>query len=374
MALTTPTIKEIQSNIINDLEIKLGQTIPFLSKLVFRILAYALAGVWIILYKYGVDQFNQRFAQLALDFYLVLLGEIIGVVRQPATTWKGEAEFTSTTTGTLQPNTQLVNNNTGVVYLVTEAATLISGTVTIKLVSTTGGEIGNLDVADVLTFVSPPPGVADTAEISLITIVGEDLEDLEVYRQRVIDGYQKKPQGGALADYELWAEEAPNVINAYPYAGSDPAEIDVYIEVDNQTDGIPTAAQRTATLAYINFDPITGKATRRPVRAIVSVLPISRSAYDVEVIGLTPDTADIRSAIETGLSALFLSKENYIQGLSISRNDTISRSEAQSIVQAVAQQNEATVSNVIVRKSGTIIDLDVLDPGEKAKKGNVTYV
>lgn len=374
MALTTPTIKEIQGNIISAIEAETGQTVPIFAKTVFRILSYALAGVWIILYKYGSDQFNQRFVQTALDFYLEIHGELVKITRQPATTWDGEADVESTTTGTLPPNTQLVNNNTGVVYLTTESTTLFVGTVTFKLAATEGGEIGNLNISDVINFVSPLPGLEDFATVSSIISAGEDEEDIEIYRQRVLDAYQKKPQGGALADYEQWAEEAPNVINAYPYAGSNPSEVDIYIEVDNQTDGIPTSSQLTATLAYINYDPITGKATRRPVNAIVNVLAISRSTYDVEIIGLSPDTPDIRDDIDDALTDLFLQKENYIQGLAIQRNDIVSRSETLALVQQIAADAGSALSNVIVKKSGTIIDLDVLDPGEKAKLGVITYV
>jgi uncharacterized phage protein gp47/JayE len=315
MALPTPTLLEIQAIIVSDLETKFSQTIPLLPKAVWRIVALIIAGVWIILYKYGSDAFKQRFPQTANDFWLEILGQLLNVFRQAATTWEGQGEVESTTTGTLPPGTQFINNNTGQVYLTTTEKILSVGTLTLDLKAGEGGALGDLQIGDIINFVSPVPGLAETVEITLTSVDGEDIEDIEVYRRRVLDAYQKKPQGGASSDYEQWAEEAPNVINAYPYPGVKPSEVVVYIEVDNQTDGIPTAPQLAAALAYINFDPVTGRATRRPVTAEVSTAAISRRVFDVKIVGLSPDNAENRAAIEATLTEYFLEKEMYILGL-----------------------------------------------------------
>jgi len=374
MALTTPTIKEIQTNIISGLETKFGQTVPILEKAVWRVLALILAGVWIVLYKIGSDAFKQRFVQTANDTSLQILGELLKVFRQAATVWEGEGEVESTTTGTLAPGTQLVNNNTGTVYLTKTQATLIVGTVTLELKAGTGGAAGDLQIGDIINFVSPIPGLADSVETTLITIAGEDQEDIEVYRRRVLDAYQKKPQGGASADYEQWSEEAPNVINAYPFVGALLGQVNVYIEVDNQTDGIPTAPQLTATLAYINFDPETGKATRRQTGAEVFTLAISRRIFDTEIVGLSPDTAENKAFVEAAVIAHLLTKEPYIEGLSITRNDAITRSGVQTVIQLVVDSIGATISNVNLEESGAPVDLEILGEGEKAKSGVITYV
>ena len=374
MALTTPTIKEIQTNIISGLETKFGQTVPILEKAVWRVLALILAGVWIVLYKIGSDAFKQRFVQTANDTSLQILGELLKVFRQAATVWEGEGEVESTTTGTLAPGTQLVNNNTGTVYLTKTQATLIVGTVTLELKAGTGGAAGDLQIGDIINFVSPIPGLADSVETTLITIAGEDQEDIEVYRRRVLDAYQKKPQGGASADYEQWSEEAPNVINAYPFVGALLGQVNVYIEVDNQTDGIPTAPQLTATLAYINFDPETGKATRRQTGAEVFTLAISRRIFDTEIVGLSPDTAENKALVEAAVIAHLLTKEPYIEGLSITRNDAITRSGVQTVIQLVVDSIGATISNVNLEESGAPVDLEILGEGEKAKSGVITYV
>lgn len=368
MALPIPTIKQIQAQIIADIEAETGQSVPILKKAVFRIMAFAFAGAWIILYKYGTDQFKQRFVQTANSFWLPLLGELVNIFRQSSTTWEGEAEVISTTSsGTLNAGTQLVNNNTGIVYSVKQSVALFVGTVTFTLRALEGGAIGNLEIADVIDFVSPQPGLDNTATTSQIDTPGEDQEDLEVYRQRVLNEYQKKPQGGALADYQSWSLEAANVINAFPYADPTPGLVNVYIEVDNQVDGIPTASQLLAVEDSINFDPITGRADRRPVTAEVTARAITRVLFTVEVIGLSPDTVDNRTAIDSAIQELFSQKEPFIQGLSITRKDSITAAETTSIVQQVAAALGATISSVNTKLLGSGINLYILGEGEMAK-------
>ncbi len=369
MALSTPTISEITANIVADIEAEYGQTIPILAKAVFRVWAFIQAGVFIILYKFGTEQFKQRFVQTANETFLALLGDQVGVVRIPAQIWAGTGSVPVTTTGgVIQAGTQLVNNATGIVYIVTPSkAIILSPTETMTLQSTVGGDISNLVVNDEITFVSPQPGIGDTVTITIVSQEGADIEPIEQYRQRVLDRYQKQPQGGALADYELWAEEAVNVINAYPYAGTTPGTVEVFIEVDNQTDGIPTAPQLAAALASINFDPVTGRATRRPVTAEVTTEAIVRTTFVVEVQTLNPDTPDIREAIDDAVEDLFLDKEPFIQGLSIIRRDTITNAETTSIVSTVASANGSTVNNVVTKEGGVPFALRTLGQGEKAK-------
>ena len=369
MALSTPTINEIAANIVSDIDTQYGQTIPILAKAVFRVWAFIQAGVFIVLYKFGTENFKQRFVQTANETFLAILGEQVGIIRTPAQIWKGTGTVPVTVTGgVVQAGSQLVNNATGAVYVVNPSKAIVATpTETLTLQSAVGGDISNLSVNDTITFVNPQPGIDSTVTIATVTQEGTDEEPLEQYRQRVLDRYQKQPQGGALADYELWAEEAANVINAYPYASTTPGEVEVFIEVDNQTDGIPTQSQLDVALSSINFDPITGEANRRPVTADVTTVPITRTTFTAEVQSLSPDTPDIRAAIDAAVADLYLDKEPFIQGLSFVRNDTITNAEVSTIVQTVAAANGATITAVIVSESGVPFDIRTLGRGEKAK-------
>ena len=375
MALSTPTILQIANNIVNDIDAKVGQTTPFLAKAVFRVLALALAAVYVTLYKFGLWQFNQRFPQTAAEFFLAILGELVGIKIVRGDQFEGDIEVTVEQTGkTLEAGTQLINNATGVIYLVQTSVLLLNPTETVAIKSTTSGEDTNLEVTDIIDFVTPLSFVARQAEVTAITTLGTDDEPIEQYRQRVIDRYQKTPQGGALADYEQWSEEVADVINAYPYSGNEPPQVNVYIEVDNQPDGIPTSPQLDAVETSINLDPITGRAERRPVTAEVFVLPISRRGFDCEITGLDPDTGDIRDDIESSLETYFRNAEPFIEGLSTFRADVITQSGAATAAANAAAVSGAFFTNFILELSGVPITSFALPEGTKAKLDSLTFI
>jgi len=140
MALPTVTINEIAENIIGDIETKINQNIPLLAKAVFRILAYALAGVWIILYKYAGDSFRQRFPQTASGVFLEYLGELKDTIRTPSELWEGSAEILATgDTGTIDADTQFLSD-AGNIYTVVSPVAIAPGTLTLSLVASESGE------------------------------------------------------------------------------------------------------------------------------------------------------------------------------------------------------------------------------------------
>ena len=65
MSINTPTTAEINAQIIAQLEASLNQTIPLLPKSFNRVLAKALAGVFIIIYKYAGFIALQQFVATA---------------------------------------------------------------------------------------------------------------------------------------------------------------------------------------------------------------------------------------------------------------------------------------------------------------------
>jgi uncharacterized phage protein gp47/JayE len=378
MALTAPTIQDIQSNIITDLESRFGTPIPLLSKAVWRVLAVVLSGIWIILYTYGSDAFKQRFIQTCNLEYLKLLGAVVGVTQQGSTTWQGKINVVSTGgTATFSAGAvQFVNMDTNIIYEVyTTTDIIVSGTNVVDIIALTGGDVGNLNISDELKFVSPYAGMNETALVLSVTIDGDDAELESVFRTRVLQAYQSTPQGGALMDYVSWSKDAPNVIGVYPYATiGTPGQIDVHIEVDNQTDGIPTAGQLTNIYnGYIAVDPITGLATRRPVTAEINMLPITRRAIDIDVVTLSPATQPIKDAIEAALESSLASKEPYIIGVSLTRNDFIKKSQLSSAVDNITESYSATFDDIVCYSGGVPFSSDVLVKGEKCKLGTVSY-
>ena len=391
MSLITPTTKDISDNIIAQLESSLNQTIPLLPKSFLRVLAKALSGVFIILYKYSGFMFLQIFVQTAsanettvngkIIIPLVEWGRLIGIGDPVAAT---QAELLIDITvdnqvGNLPSGTQLVNTDNGVTYITIGIVALNAPTVpaTIRAVSDqTGGggagAIGNLDPGATVSFANPLANVARDAVVNSQVITGADAEATDVYRQRIIDRFQKRPQGGAYADYETWGEEVAGIVNVYPYTSDDPGQVDVYVEADTATDpdGIPTGAQLQAVLDSINEDT-SGLANRRPANALPNTLAIIRVGFDCTVSDLVVDNlAAVQADIQSAVTEFFLDAEPFIDGLTIPpRLDRITRAALIGLVEDIvtAANGTFTTAKFFLTTFTGSLEIYILQQGEKAK-------
>ncbi len=398
MSLQTPTTKEISDNIIAQLEASLNQTIPLLPKSFLRVLAKALSGVFILLYKYSGFMFLQMFVQTASDKETI----VNGVAISPLTLWgvtigvglpvaATNAELiiditVELQTGTLPSGTQLINTDNGVTYITIGVVALNAPTVsaTVKAVSDQAGgggagAIGNLDVGAILSFANPLANVSRNTVVTSQTVTGANAEDTEVYRQRVLDRFQKRPQGGAYVDYEIWGEEVAGIINVYPYTSDCPGQVDVYVEATVESsgspDGIPTTSQLQAVLDSIELDQ-NGLASRRPAYALANSFPITRVGFDVKVTDLiVDDLAQVQATIVTAVEEYFLSREPFIAGLSIlPRNDRITNSGVAGIVDDIVSASGGIFTDVTVKQSGVSVNTFTLGIGEKAKASRVGFI
>lgn len=397
MSLMTPTTKEINDNIIAQLEASLNQTIPLLPKSFLRVLSKALAGVFILLYKYGGFIFLQMFVQTASDQDtevngltvnpLKFWGRLIGVGDPTAAT---NAELlvnitVTNQTGFLRSNEQLVGANNGVTYITLGSVLLDAPTVqaTVRAVSDQDnnggtGAIGNLDTGDVVSFANPIANVAREASVVSQVVTGANAEETEVYRQRVIDRFQKRPQGGAYADYEQWGEEVEGVLNVYPYTSDCPGQVDVYVEAteasSGSADGIPTPAQLQAVLDSIELNE-NGLATRRPANALPNTFPITRTAFDVVVSGIVvDDPGQVQADITLAIEEYFTDREPFIDGLSaLPRRDRLTRSAIGGAVDDIVSAAGGIFTTVQLTLTTVPLELYNLGIGEKAKADTVTF-
>lgn len=394
MSLTTPTTTEIKNNIIAQLEATLNQTIPLLPKSFNRVLANALSGLFILLYKYGGFMFLQIFVSTASTkettingktvIPLIEWGRQIGVGDPTAGT---QAEMiidvtVENQTGSLPTGTQLINAANGVTYITLGAVLLDAATVqaTIRAVSDQAGGggigiIGNLNVADVVSFANPIANVLRNASVASIVVTAANAENLDtVYRQRVLDRWQKRLQGGAYSDYEAWGEEVAGIVNIYPYTGNNPGQVDVYVEAtvasSGDPDGIPTTAQLQAVLDSINTDS-GGLATRRPANALANTIAITRTGFDVTVFTLVVDNlATVQATIDAAVIEYLLTIAPYVDGLTVPpRLDRITQSALIGLVEDIVSANNGTFSTVTFQLTGVPGGLDsyVVGQGEKAK-------
>jgi uncharacterized phage protein gp47/JayE len=366
--MTPLSVEQIYATIISQVETQIGQTVPILPIAFIRVLAKSIAGVTVLVYKYTGWIFLQLYVATASAEPTTVGGNTI----TPLTEWgrlvgAGDpvpgvaAELTvdvtvvNLTGDPIPAGTSLTNDANGVVYLTTTTVLKDAATksLTMEAVSdqaggSGAGAIGNLENGTIVSFTSPIADVNRDAVVTSTVTSGEDEEPTAQYRQRIIDRFQKPPQGGALSDYEIWAEEAPGIINAYPYTGAIPGTVEVYCEADpvssGSPDGIPTQPQLDAALDSIN------QAGRRPANALAFTYPITRKPFQIEILSLAgPDIPATQQAIEDGMDTLFATYEPYIGGNTVTPRDRITQSEVAGEVFAIAQGNGATVSTVILK-------------------------
>jgi len=397
MSLTTPTTKAIADNIIAQLESTLNQTIPLLPKAFNRVLAKALAAIYVILYKYGGFIFLQIFVSTASAqetdingktvIPIVEWGRLIGV-GDPVPAVNAEILVDVTVenqVGSLPVGSQLINSTNGVTYITTADVLLNAPVIQVTVRASRdqaggdgGGAIGNLDPGEIITFANPLANVASDTVVVSTSVTGADGEDINTtYRQRVIDRFKKRPQGGAYADYEIWGERTPGVIRIYPYTGA-PGEVDVFSEVstDIDPDGIPPPATLLAVFENIELDE-NGRATQRNANAFVNSLPITRTGFDVDVVDLlSSDLPQLKLDIIAALVEFFLGREPFIDGLSIlPKTNTITATSVISIVENIVALDGGsfTAATFKLNSGGGNLTSFTLGNGEKAKSVLVTF-
>lgn len=393
MIPTVPTTAQIAANIKAQVESSLGLASALLPRAFITVLSKALAAVAVVLYKFGGFTFLQMFVRTATYDEVTVngvtlrplqeWGRQVGVTdRKRATQAELTADVTvSSQTGSLSAGTQLVNRATGVVYIITAEVLLDAPVVSITVRASNDpngeqgrGAAGNMNNGDELSFANPLANVAQTATVTGQITTGANGETVAAYRQRVLDRWQKPPQGGAYADYELWGEEAAGILNVYPYTSALPGQVDVYVEAtvasSGSADGIPTPAQLEAVQAAIQLDE-NGLASRRPAGAFVNVYPITRTAFTVTVTGLAaPNLAQAETAVTDAVQEYFRGRAPYIEGLTVPpARDTISQTAVAGAVEDVLTALQGTFSGVTFRAVGTGFDLQfyVLGEGEAAK-------
>lgn len=374
------TTQGIADNIVSQLEAALEESFP--DRAFSRVVAKAFAGVWILIYKYAGFMLLQMFPAHASARETVVNGKrirplyewgrLLGVGDpKPATRAELKIKVTvQTLTGELPAGAQLVRSATGVIYNVVASVPLTSPFVypTIRAASDPSGggglgTVGNLEPGDVVEFVNTR-NVATQATVESSAATGADAESVAQYRARVVRRMQRRPQGGAYADYQAWAEEVPGILNAYPYTGG-PNEIEIYVEAAPliATDkGYPTEAQKAAVKASVE-KTVDGKASRRPANVNVEVKSITRRHFGVDITGLEPNSLTIREAITAGLSEYLRSREPFIDGLStLPRTDKITAAALTGVAESIASAHGASITSLSMTPGPT----HTLAKGEKA--------
>ena len=396
MAYKNKSIKEVEALLINSFEHEFNKKLRLLPKSFIRVFCRVLAGVFIILYKQIGWFFLQLFPETA-DWQevtileqrirpLVKLGALFGIGEPLAgVQWQGVIEVDVLKTGSvLYSGTQLKSSVTGKLYVTSETKTLLLNKERVKVVCVEIGTAGNLEVNDVLNFVNPYGFIKSEAVVLEVERTGLD-EELEAsYRERLINRFRLQPQGGALADYRIWAADVPGVLRVYPYNDKEqPGGVLLYVSgipsVFN--DRIPDKGLLKKVGEACTYDPETGKAIRKPLTGMLdpkndgsyeNIKPISVVEIEVAVTGVTNiEPADFAELIKPSLKNYFLDRDLYIRGLSDDNNRTnvISKNHVITVINQIAVTAKAVFEEVVLKKEKVVFSSYVLDNGKLAKLG-----
>ncbi|MFT4271273.1 MAG: baseplate J/gp47 family protein [Pantoea sp.] len=183
-------------------------------------------------------------------------------------------------------------------FTTTSEASVSGGVLRVAVSCDASGTTGNTDDGVTMRLTSPinglsSAGVADTVQ------GGADIEDLEVWRARVIERWYYTPQGGADSDYEIWAKEVSGITRAWTrrhWAGT--GTVGVMVANSDLINPVPDDATVAAVQAYIEpLAPIAG----------TDVYVFAPVAHTVDFdIRLNPDTEEVRYAVEAEIRAMML--------------------------------------------------------------------
>lgn len=219
--------------------------------------------------------------------------------------------------------------NPGILYMLDNQYQLVSTTDLITLRALTGGLEGKLNINDTLTSTAPIALVNNPVTVVLETIQPLAAEDIEDYRQKVLDSFQLEPNGGSTTDYRLWAADAQGVAKVFPYAVQNaPNYIDLFIEAEvvDSLDGkgTPTAQIIAEVESVINFNPETLLA-RRPTDVILNYLPITPRTIEITLTGFQGLTALIQTQLIDAFTAAIANIRPFVAAADqlIKKNDII---------------------------------------------------
>lgn len=204
------------------------------------------------------------------------------------------------TVGTVVAAGSVFKAANGMEYVVdTSVSITANGDVEAAITAATGGQKGNQPANTKLNLVNPIAGInSEAVSVAGLEHGTDDETDAEIL-VRLKQRLKHEPMGGAPSDYERWALEVPGITRAWGLrtpAGRGTAG--VLIMADNNTNRLPTAAQKQAVYDYITDDK------RGPAAEELFVI-VPTPVYVDHVLTITPDTPDVRAAVEEEINDLY---------------------------------------------------------------------
>lgn len=290
---------------------------------------------------------RQIFVDTADTEHLDRFATVYGLARKPAEFASGTIEFTGTA-GSEIPAGTVLQRADGTEYETDAVATIASGVAQVAVTCLSSGDEGNADTGTVLSLGSPIAGVSSSATALTPGLTGgAAVEDDNSLRERILARIQNPPRGGSASDYEAWALSIDGIDRAFIFSGLLGAgTVQVYVLTADPDNPVPSAPKIAEVQAYID--------TQRPVTASVLVLAPVPEPIDFE-IDLSPNTAEIRAAVEAELKALLV-REGSVGGTILRTHiaEVISGSAGEVDHELIVPAGNVTVASGAIPVLGTV--------------------
>lgn len=294
MALVRPTLQQLYSRILGDLESESGAAGNLLRRAMLRILAAVFAGVAHMLYGFLTWVLKQLFADQSDDEYLTRQLGLHGLTKTPPGYASAEVEFSGN--GATVPIGAIMTRSDGREYeLQANVVTIVGTPVAGEVLAVEPGADGSVLVGMTLTLQSPVAGVTSTAPVTSVLVDGTDLEGTEAFRARGLAYLASPPQGGNEADFIGWIRAVPGVTRAWLEKWAlGPGTVVCRFARDNDASPLPDAGEIAQVQAALDL--------AGPVAAGITVSPLVGLPINFD-IDLTPDTPAVRAAVKARLEA-----------------------------------------------------------------------
>jgi len=299
MAFNRPSLSTLVDRIKADIKSGLGLQ-AILRRSFEDVIAKALGGASHTLHghiQYGIE--NDFFPDTGNEETVIRWGTLYGTPRNDATFAQLNITISGTTGGTLVVGTEFQRSD-GVKFLLDAEVTVGASPATASglLVAVDAGADGNTDDAAIVSLTSPVAGVETDAVVDSTAVEGEDQEDIEDYRVRVLERLQSPPSGGTVNDYISYAKTVTSVTRVWvlpDYLGAGTVGLSFVEDGNAPASIIPSPAKVTEVQDAVTL--------LKPITADLFTFAPNETLMN-PVISLKPNTADVRAAITAELEDL----------------------------------------------------------------------
>lgn len=294
------TVEEVYQEMLSDFQTRIGETVDNNCDLAVRL--YAVAAQVSALETQAEWVKDQCFPQTAQGIYLDYHAQMRALTRQSAIRATGTLRFSVrvvTEEDLPIPIGTVCISTSEMHYETVEEAVLPAGELFVEIPARAmePGAAGNTAAGSILTMSVPPAGISHCTNFAAFT-GGEDAESDESLRARILDSYQRLPNGANTAFYESQAMLHEGVVAAKAVGRArGVGTVNVYVATSA---GMPDAA----LLQEIQ----TELAEKREIAVDVQVLEPEKQAVDVEVtleVASGADKEAVRTAAEATVRGYF---------------------------------------------------------------------